>query len=309
VARTILVTGGRGFIGVPTVSLLVERGYEVVVLDNGTAVSTRGADGLEQAGVTVVAGDIRDRSCVDETVHTAQPWGVIHLAALHMIQYCMNNPAETVEVNLAGTRNVVDACAAAGVRRLVFASTSDVYRPGRRRHDEDDPLGSGGVYGATKMLGESLVASLAGGTIGTVIARIFNVYGPGDANPHVIPDILAQLGGEQPRLALGNVDAVRDYIFVADVAQAFADLLERDEPSFTVNVGTGVGTSVRELIAAIERALGCTITVTFDRSRLRTVEQPVLVGNPERLKRAVGVHPRRLEDGLPLTLEDAGLVG
>ncbi|GAA1233637.1 hypothetical protein GCM10009676_16310 [Prauserella halophila] len=133
--------------------------------------------------------DIRQRSKLVQLMAAEHPWAVVHLAAQHFIPACDGAPAETLAINVLGTQHVLDACAVHPPQRLVFASTADVYGANESPHGEDDPPEPQGVYGWSKLFGERLLQDQAHrlGHCTAVVARLFNVYGPGDPHPHLLP--------------------------------------------------------------------------------------------------------------------------
>ena len=309
--KRVLVTGAAGFIGAPVTRALIARGYEVFGLDN---FSVGARDVLEAALVdgpgSVTEVDLRDRDALHEIVAEVQPWGVIHLAALHFIPYCVANPAEAVAVNVSGTQNLLDALLTASPQRLVFASTADVYRPAETAHAEMHQVEPINVYGATKLIGEQLVGYHAERQpeLEPVVARLFNVYGPGETNPHVMPAIFEQLKTSRT-LALGNLTPRRDYIYVGDMADALVRLLAEAPAHTTVNVGTGRSTSVSELLGMLEGLLGERITVETDPTRVRPSDRPRLQAATERLRGILPDYsPIELEDGLRATLVSLGVI-
>ena len=306
-----LLTGAAGFIGAPVARALLARGYEVVGLDNFSVGSRDVLDAALADGAGSVAEvDLRDRDAVHDAVAEVQPWGVIHLAALHFIPYCVANPAEAIGVNVAGTQNLLDALLKARPRRLVFASTADVYRPADTAHAEVHDVEPINVYGATKLIGEQLVSYHAPRQpeLEPVVARLFNVYGPGETNPHVMPAIFEQLKSSRT-LALGNLTPRRDYVYVGDMAEALVRLLGEAPGHTTVNVGTGRSTSVAELLELLEGLLGERIEVETDPARVRPSDRPRLQAATERLRGILpDFEPRELEAGLRETLVSLGVV-
>ena len=309
--KRVLVTGAAGFVGIPVTKALLERGFEVVALDNFSVGSRELLErAIEGEDASIVEADLRNAEAVRSAVAAAAPWGVIHLAALHFIPYCVAHPSEAVAVNVAGTQHLLDALLEVEPRRLVFASTADVYDPSEIAHAETDPVGPVNVYGATKLIGEQLVDFHRSRQpeLESVVARLFNVYGPGETNPHVMPAIFEQLATSRA-LSLGNLTPRRDYIFVADMAKALAGLLTRGPGGATVNVGTGTSTSVEELLRSIEVVLNDEIEVRTDPTRVRPSDRPRLQADTERLSSILpDFEPIALDQGLRTTLEAVGLL-
>jgi UDP-glucose 4-epimerase len=307
--KRVLVTGAAGFVGIPVTRQLLERGFEVVALDNFSVGSRELLEDVIGPR-SILEVDLRDAEGVKRAVRDAAPWGVIHLAAIHFIPYCVAHPAEAVAVNLAGTQHLLDALLEAEPRRLVFASTADVYEPAEIAHEETHPVGPINVYGATKLMGEQLVDfhRPRQPELETVVARLFNVYGPGETNPHVMPAIFEQLKSSRT-LSLGNLSPRRDYIYVEDMAAALVGLLADAPAGSTVNVGTGVSTSVKELVRSLESLLGERIEILVDPDRVRPSDRPRLQAGTERRRSILpDFEPVALEDGLRATLEALGLL-
>ncbi|CRK56906.1 UDP-glucose 4-epimerase [Alloactinosynnema sp. L-07] len=304
--RTVLVTGAAGLIGVPVLRCLRRNGFRVVAVDDGSA-GTLGRLG-EFTGcldVAIRVVDIRHRDELARLVAATRPWAVIHLAARHFIPDCEREPGQTLAVNVIGTQNLLDACAAHPPARFVFASTADVYAADLRAHSEDDPIGPLGVYGCSKLLGERLLRDQAHRLPGcaVVIARLFNVYGPGDPNPHLLPEVIRQLQ-HAAVLRLGDLESARDFVYVDDVAEALVALLDTGH-SGVFNVGTGHAVSGRELVGLVADTIGQKISVELDPERLRRRVRPVLYAVPDRLRQVLPWWPHTtLRGGVALTLAD-----
>lgn len=297
-----LVTGGCGFVGSALVRRLLAQSCEVVVVDD----LSRGSP--ENLGpclddVAVVRQDVA--SGLGSVFASFHPQVVFHLAALHYIPDCDADPARCLRVNVDGTRAVLAAMAAQRHRAsLVLASSAAVYAPadGPLR-EEEDPLGPVDVYGYSKRWAEELAADFAARTGAAVgIARLFNVFGPGETNAHFIPSLICQLkAGDSVRL--GNLSSRRDYVYVDDAAQALLRLADhgRDGQSATVNVGTGrayAGHEVITALAGLAPALGALAPV-LDPGRLRPVDRPVLLADPALARKLLDWTPRTgLLDGL-----------
>jgi len=286
--RTFLVTGAAGFIGSALCQRLVTLGHRVVGYDD----LSRGRHEYLPQEVRIVGGDIRDRARLDETLSATRPDCVIHLAAMHFIPDCIARPAETVDVNVEGTRRLLESCRRSTVRNVVFASTAAVYAPADGPCVEDTtPLGPLEIYGESKLAGEQLASAFHQDTgISTSILRLFNAIGRRETNPHVIPHIFESLRISDV-IALGNVEPRRDYIDTRDLAEAMlaASTLEGLQ---VLNVGTGRAHSVSDIVELLRRILARPIVVAQEPSRVRTTERMLLVADLEKIRRATGWTPR-----------------
>lgn len=303
-SRSIVVTGAGGLIGAPLVGALADNGYRVVAIDDGSAGTLhRLARVGELPSVDTRVLDICDRAALTRLIALERPWGLVHLAARHFIPDCERAPATTLKVNVLGTQYVIDACRQAPPERMLFASTADVYALNDHPHSEDAETGPHGVYGWSKLLGERLLLEQAHrlGDCDVVIARLFNVYGPGDPHPHLVPEILRQARSGST-LRLGDLDAIRDFVFVDDAVTALVTLLERGHG--VVNVGTGIATRARELIDQAAAATGRPLRTRVGRERLRRCPRQVSVAVSDRLCELLPNWPMTsLPDGVRRTVE------
>ncbi len=272
----VLVTGGCGFVGARLCRRLLEAGHEVVALDNLSLGSEKAID----EGVGLSVADIRDPD-VGGVIAEARPDVVFHVAAIHYIPLCEQDPANAVAVNVEGTQRVLDGSAAAGAQAVVLASSAAVYAPSPAPHHEDSPLGPTDVYGHTKLWAEQLTDLFHQRSgVPVAIARLFNVFGPGETNPHLIPTILrqAESGAE---LELGNLSTRRNYVFVGDVAEALASLgaLAVRSPRLIANIGGRRDYDGAQVVEEISRVLGRELTVRTDEARLRRSDRPRLAAD------------------------------
>jgi UDP-glucose 4-epimerase len=294
----VLVTGAAGFIG----SALCERfdsvGDSVIAYDN----LSRGRREYLPPAVRLIEGDIRDRAGLEASIAASKPDCVVHLAAMHFIPDCIARPRETTEVNVEGTRRVLDACRGSSVRHVIFVSSAAVYAPVDGLCDEDEtPLEPLEVYGESKLAAEELVAAFHEDTgVATTTLRLFNAIGARETNPHVIPHIFESLQ-KSDAIELGNVTPCRDYVDTRDVAAAIAAVLQLSEGHRVFNVGTGVASSVTDVLDLLRRITGRPIAVVQDSSRVRPAERMILVGKIDRIRRATGWAPRL---GLEESLKD-----
>ena len=251
-----LVTGGSGFIGSNLVDALVARGDEVTVIDDLSTGRRENLDGALEAGAELVELDIRDRGALTEAVERAAPEAVFHLAAQIDVRRSIADPALDARINVEGTINVLDAARRAGARRLVNTSTGGaIYGEGRiLPAPEEHPSSPEAPYGQSKLCAEGycdLFARLHG--LSTVSLRYGNVYGPrqdplGEAG--VIAIFCGKLLDGGTPTVYGDGLQTRDYVYVSDVVEA--NLVAVDSSATAAfNIGTGVETSVLDLVRAL----------------------------------------------------------
>ncbi len=287
-----LVTGGAGFIGSVLCRRLLEEGRDVVAYDN-LSYGREGLLGPKHERLRLVRGDLRDGEGLRTLLRDRNPEVVFHLGALHFIPYCNAHPVEAMDVNLNGTRALLAACRERPPRALVFTSSAAVYPLEGSPFDEERLPRPVDTYGHTKLSGEDLVR-LFGREVGAgvVVARLFNAFGPDDTNPHLIPEIVQQVRSGLRALRLGNLEPVRDYIHVRDVAAALVRLAKLGGAGEVYNVGTGRGHSVRDVVAAFGEALGQPLEIAQDPERVRPVERQELVAETRKIRDRTGWAPR-----------------
>lgn len=303
---SVLVTGGAGFVGSRLTRDLLERGADVHVVDD----CTTGSRELVPDGATFDAVDVESADLAD-AVGRYRPDSVIHLAALHFVPYCDEHPGEAYDVNVWGTRTLCEALRDAdSVERVAFASSAAVYPPRDGPLSETDTVDPMDVYGRTKVLGEDLLREFARDT-GTPVAaaRLFNIYGPNETNPHLIPAILDQLD-DGHSVELGNLKPRRDFVHVSDVSSAFCALLDAHDAGFrTYNVGTGEAHTVREVVEATSDALGSEITIEQDEERVRESDRPHLQADVSRITSETDWEPTvDLRSGLASLLDERRVI-
>lgn len=300
--RSIVVTGGTGYVGRELVRQLAETDrFSIHVLDSCVSGEHRPQQ-MRRESFELHRCDIRDTAAVGQVMRAVVPEIIFHLAAVHYIPACEAAPGDAVSINVAGTVNLLDA--APPQSRFVFASSAAVYRPSAAPHVEsDEALGPMDIYGHTKLQGENFVRYYhAQRKLRGVIVRLFNVVGPGETNPHLVPAIVKQLSARVTRVELGNLFPRRDYIDVGDAAQGFrllADANTSPDELLISNLGTGVTHSVEEVVSLIGVAAGTELEIRQDRARMRAVDRPMLRASTERL--------RVLTDWVPQTTLAASL--
>jgi UDP-glucose 4-epimerase len=288
-SRPVLVTGGAGFIGSHLVERLVAAGEPVVVLDD----LSRGRRSWLPPEAEVHEADIRDAADLGRVIARTAPAVVVHLAAMHFIPAVEGAPQLAWDVNVNGTRSLLDALSGRPPKLLLFASTAAVYPDRRGPIDEQCPPAPVDLYGRTKLEGERLVGEFALRTGSRcVTARIFNVIGRRETNSHVVPELVGQLRAGKTCVRLGNLEPRRDYTDVRDVAAALHALLSSGyELEGSVNVGSGLSVSVRELVRECEQVLGLRIDVALDPGRRRVQDRAELVADPGLLRKTTEWEP------------------
>ena len=256
--------------------------------------------------VEIVAGDVADPSCVQAAVKGCDR--VHHLAALIGIPYSYRAPASYVRTNVEGTLQVLDACRAACVERLVHTSTSEVYgSPQSIPITETHRLRAQSPYAATKAAADLLALSYhASFRLPVTVIRPFNTYGPRQSARAVIPTVVAQAVANGP-LQLGSTDTVRDFLFVEDTVRGYlAASTASDVDGEVIQLGTGVGTPIHEVVRLVGELLGRSLDVSTDASRVRPAASDVdrLVCDADRARRLLGWEPAvDLREGLTRTID------
>jgi UDP-glucose 4-epimerase len=302
-----VVTGGCGFIGAHLCAHLVQRGEEILVVDDLSVGSRANLEALGVGAVDVQTVDIRDAESLTRLLRKSRPEKVIHLAAVHFIPLCESDPLNAIRTNVEGTQALLQACSAAGsVHSVVLASSGAVYRPDTAALRETDALGPTDTYGHTKQWAEQLTQLFHSKTgIAVGIARIFNTFGPGETNPHFIPSVILQLM-EGNAVRVGTLSTRRDYVYVSDVASAIARLGDvcREHGLLTCNIGREEAVEGSRIVELIGRALGRDVKVMVDQKRVRADDRPVLASDCGLAHSELDWHAQTgLEEGLEAALE------
>lgn len=277
----ILVTGGAGYIGSHTCVELLNAGKEIVVLDNFANSSRKSLERVRQISrkpLAVVEGDIRDQAVLEKTLKDFGCAAVIHFAGLKSVLESVNSPLDYYDNNVIGSHRLLRAMQTSGVKRMIFSSSATVYGdPKFLPYTEDHPLNPVNPYGRTKLIVEEMLRDLSASdpTWSIGILRYFNPIGAHESgligeDPKGVPNNLlpfvAQVAvGRRERLNIWGNDydtadgtGVRDYIHVVDLAQGHVAALKSLEQTgcFALNLGTGRGNSVLEVVKAFEQASG-----------------------------------------------------
>ncbi len=281
--NTVLVTGGAGYIGSHLVSLLLGRGDQVVVLDNlsrGRMEAVRAAEQLGGGTVAMEIGDLCDAAFVENVLRRWRPDAVVHCAAYKSADESVRDPVAYERANVEATRGLAEAMVAADCTQVVFASSAAVYgNADTARVSELTALRPASPYADTKVRAEILLDAFAeANQWGVCHLRFFNVCGahpsgalgelPGGP-PNLLPILLDAARSALPLARVFGTDwptrdgtCIRDYVHVLDVASGILAVLDQPGPGSRVyNLGTGRGTTVLEMVAAVEQATGREIRV------------------------------------------------
>lgn len=316
----ILITGGAGYIGSHTALLLKQAGYRVLILDNLAYGHREFAEDI--VGAELIVGDICDRALLNQIFASYSIAGVIHFAAHTYVRESVIKPDLYYNNNVAGTLTLLNAMVQANVKRLVFSSTCAIYgTPQHMPMAEDHPQAPMSPYGMTKLMGEKMLADFDQAyDIRSVCFRYFNAAGADpqarlgeDRTPetHLIPLMMMTALGHRDKIYIYGTDydtpdgtCIRDYIHVLDLARAHRlgmEYLLEGGSTQTLNLGTGHGFSVREVID-----MGQTVTqqsfpvIEADR---RSGDPPILVANNSKVGQILGWEPERTD--LKTMLEDS----
>ena len=268
--KKLLITGGCGFVGRELVKLTQDI-FDVHVADNLLCGDYR-LNKMNTNNFTLHRVDLRDSDRTKSLIKEIKPDVIVHLAAIHFIPRCEENPIEAIRINIEGTQNVLTACSGK-VSRVIFTSTGAIYSPEIETSlSEKAEVDTRDVYGMTKFAAEKLVEHHERKGRGeTIIARLFNAVGTNETNPHLIPAILDQLEEGKTDVELGNLYPKRDYIHVDDIAAGLKSLADCDtfKKEKIFNIGSGTESSIQELIDIFRDVTKLDIKVIQVESRMR----------------------------------------
>lgn len=308
--KKFVVVGGAGLIGSHTVDRLLQEDIkEIVVYDNfvrGTRENLANARSDPRVRIYDVGGDIMQTDILQSAFDGAD--GVFHLSALWLLQ-CHEYPRTAFDVNVRGTFNVMEACVAKGIKRLVYSSSASVYGDAvEEPMTEDHPFNNKNFYGATKIAGEAMLRAFHHRYgLNFVGLRYMNVYGPRqDYHGAYIAVIMKMLDaidkGESPTI-MGDGSEAFDFVAVEDCGLANVCAMKADSVDSFYNVGTGKRTSLKELAEMLIQLTGCTRPIQYaPRSQATLVRNRI--GSPKKAAEEIGFTARiDLLDGLNRLIE------
>ena len=302
----ILVTGGAGYIGSHCCKVLAANGFDLVVFDN----LTRGHRALAKWG-NLVVGDIRDQESLRNTFRRYRPDAVLHFAALAYVGESVSDPDRYFDINTSGTIQLLHAMLEAGVKTIVFSSTCATYGvPAALPITEQTAQSPTNPYGLSKLMVERILLTYTSAYgLRAIILRYFNACGAdpeGDVGeihvpePHLIPRALMVAAGQEDAIDIFGADyptrdgtCIRDYIHVSDLAEAHLaalQLLLQGGHTMALNLGIGIGFTVREVLQAVERVTGRNVRVRA--APRRPGDPPELVADASLAARLLHVDPK-----------------
>jgi dTDP-glucose 4,6-dehydratase len=314
-ARRVLVTGADGFIGSHLAEALVRRGFEVRAMVLYNAFDSWGwldaAPREIKDEIEVVPGDVRDAGSVRQAVKGRD--AILHLAALIAIPYSYVAPRSYLDVNVAGTLNIVEAARDLGVGKVVQTSTSEVYGTAQTIPiGEDHPLVGQSPYAASKIGADQLALSFwRSFGLNVAVARPFNTYGPRQSARAVIPTIISQVAAGRGEIELGALTPTRDFNYVADTVSGMIAILESElAVGEVINLGSGHEIAIGDLVSLIGEVMGRDVRPICRDERLRPAQSEVerLLADSGKARRLLGWEPglkgrEGLREGLSRTVE------
>jgi UDP-glucose 4-epimerase len=306
----ILLTGGAGYVGSACLRWLLGHGHDPIAYDNMLEGNTAA---VPDASSRLIVGDIADTDHLAEVLRQHGVEAVMHFAALLSVPDSIADPESYYRVNVVGTKSVLDAMRAAGVRKILFSSTAATYGfHSEMPLHEESPQAPETPYGTTKLAAERLIKDYARAYgLGYTLLRYFNASGADpDGNfgedrhheSHLIPLILQAAVGRRPQVMIYGKDyptrdgtCVRDYVHTADLAQAHQLAVEALEPGMgrVYNLGSGTGATVLEVLLACEETVGRPIAHQIvDR---RPGDPGVLIAAPEKIIKELGWSPHHTD--------------
>ena len=299
---TILVTGAGGFAGSHLLDLLAGEDVAIVAWHRpGSAPRAAGPS------VRWEAVDLLDRGAVREAIARTRPSAVYHCAAAAHVGKAWDSTESTFAVNVLGTHHLCDALRREDLRvQFLMPSSAMIYRPSSDAMTEDDPLVPPNPYGLSKLAQELLALRSIPDGIDVRVARAFNHIGPRQDPFFAAPGFARRIadierGRWAPEISVGNLDAQRDLTDVRDTVRAYRLILERGVPGRPYNVCSGRAVTIRHLLDLLIARARCQVTVKIDPARYRPNDNPILLGDPSRLRDELGWTP---EIPLERTVDD-----
>ncbi|MBI5122580.1 GDP-mannose 4,6-dehydratase [Candidatus Roizmanbacteria bacterium] len=282
----VLITGVNGFIGQHLTRALINKNYSVIGIGRSKTSFI--------PEIKYYSGSVLDKKIIIKAIKNVD--AVVHLAALTAHQDIVDNKFKALEINFFGTKNLLDAFVTTkSAKKFLYASTGKVY--GKIKNlpiSEDHQAAPLNILGKSKLITEKLIDFYSSSKKKFIIFRIFNVFGPGQANNFLIPTILNQLDSNKNEIVLGDIEAKRDYIYIDDVINAFVLALEKKNLTgiSIYNICTGVGTSAATIIKMISKIKKMALSIKSNSSLFRQDEMGEEYGSYALAKREFNWTPK-----------------
>jgi len=304
--RRVLITGGSGFVGHWLSRSMLERGWSVFAGSVEGAAKPSVLSASEMEAIHWVPLDVTSDAETHNALQHAEPDAIVHLAGIAYPPDANADPLRTYEVNTLGALRLLEGLSSSrGRARVLMVGTAEQYGP----HEKGEyPLAETATctpitpYAGSKAAQELIALQMSRSrSLEVLCTRSFNHSGAGHGDSYLLPSLVRrarELPREGGALRMGSTTPVRDYLHVADVAEAYLLLLERGVPGEIYNVCSGTGTSVRELAVRVLAQLGRAASIVEDREFVRRSDIPISIGDNSKLRRATGWAPRRTIDDI-----------
>jgi len=282
------ITGINGFVGKYLASYLLENGFEVKGIDRTTS---------EIVGCEVEACDILDKEKLSAVVAKIKPDLTFHLAAMSSMRMSFEKPAETMEVNVEGTKNLFDAIIAAHISPVILVISSlQIYgTPDKNPITEDFPLRPASPYAKSKVEQEKICKEYFGKGLKIIISRSFNHTGPGQIAEYVWSSFAKQIAeievGKRSEVKVGNLNIERDFSDVRDIVRAYLLAVQKCKAGEIYNICRGKGYNIGKMLEILKSYSTADIKIVVDPERMRKIDVPILYGNNSKFVNATGWKP------------------
>ena len=303
--KSILVTGGAGFIGSEMVQQLLSEGARVTVFDNFSSGKKQYLPKQDKK-LRIIKGDITDEKAVNKVTKDQEI--IFHLAALPFIPDSFYYPVDFFKVNTIGSMNIFwSAVKSKTVETVINTSTSEIYGSAQYTPmDENHPTSPYSTYAVSKLAADRAAFTLhKENGFPVVIIRPFNTFGPRFTEPYIIPEIIGQLLRGNKELNLGNVNSTRDLTFVSDTVKGFIKAAkEKKALGEIINLGSQNEVKISDLVTKLSKIAGVRTKIKIDESRLRPYDVNRLVCNNKKAQKLLKWKPTiTVDNGLKKTYE------
>jgi len=303
-SNSVLVTGAAGFVGNHLIrALSTDESTRAIVAwrrpssagDRPSLTQPRDPEGV--FGVRWQDVDLLDRTKVTDTIHEIRPTQVYHCAGVAGVHASWSQTLATLEGNVRGTDNLLHAVITAGIpARVLVPGSALVYQPSNRAIRETDPLGPVSPYGLSKLAQEMLAQRYAENGVAVLMTRSFTHIGPGQSAGFAASSFAQQIaaietGRSASVIKVGSLDARRDLTDVRDTVNAYIALMKYGQPGRIYNVSSGVAHRIGEVLDGLIALATVTVNVEIEASRLRSNDNPLLLGDATRLRNEIGWEP------------------